>query len=118
MGDYHRRVVQVVDFFLRKQHKQLYLEMPPDVQEFLMAVRQHEVKVAVQESRWCVELMRVLRRMELECEHKNLVDPQVLDVVLPKNKVVVSAVGPYAYYMNSTQRTAYSKFHQRLLEMD
>merc|ERR1719150_424174 len=37
---------------------------------------------------------------------------------LPTSNSVVMTVGPYSYYTSSTHRTAYSKLHQRLLEME
>ena len=37
---------------------------------------------------------------------------------LPVSKAVVCAVGPYSYYAGTTNRTAYSKLHQKVLELE
>lgn len=64
------------------------------------------------------ELRRTLRKMDLTAELKSLIDDQVLDIYLPVSKAVVCAVGPYGYYAGTTERTAYSKMHQRILELE
>merc|ERR1711920_1016793 len=42
----------------------------------------------------------------------------ILDIWLPTSKAAICTVGPYGYYASTTHRTAYSKLHQRLLEME
>jgi len=56
--------------------------------------------------------------MDISVELKAVVDDQILDIYLPSSNAVVYAAGPFAHYINSTNRTAYSKLHQRLLEAD
>ena len=64
------------------------------------------------------EVRRTLRKMDIKAELKPLVDDQVLDIWLPVSKAVVCPIGPYGYYAGTTQRTAYSKMHQKVLELE
>lgn len=40
------------------------------------------------------------------------------DIWMPASNAVVCTVGPYGYYAGTTDRTAYSKMHQRILELE
>lgn len=64
------------------------------------------------------EVRRTLRKMDIKVELKPLVDDQVLDIWMPVSKAVVCPIGPYGYYAGTTHRTAYSKMHQRILELE
>ena len=67
---------------------------------------------------WMAEVRRTLRKMDIKVELKPLVDDQVLDIWMPVSKAVVCPIGPYGYYAGTTHRTAYSKMHQRILELE
>lgn len=99
-------------------HPELFRKLSRENREALHSFETTQVQVKTKESRWMAELRRTLRKMDLTAELKSLIDDQVLDIYLPVSKAVVCAVGPYGYYAGSTERTAYSKMHQRILELE
>lgn len=118
VSDFQRRSLKTACTVVRRQHKGLFRRLPVEVRNAIYAFEHVPAKVPTNESRWGSELRAVLKRMDVQVELKPVVDDQVLDIFLPSSNSVVCAVGPYSYYTNSTHRTAYSKLHQRLLEME
>ncbi|CAJ1418586.1 unnamed protein product [Effrenium voratum] len=126
---YQRRVLKTSAIAFRRLHPDLSRRLSRENREALQffektqAERLKElgisvVKVNTTESRWMVEVKQTLRKMDITVELKPLIDDQVLDMYLPVSKAVVCAVGPYSYYAGTTNRTAYSKLHQKVLELE
>uniref|UniRef100_A0A7S0ACR5 RAP domain-containing protein n=1 Tax=Pyrodinium bahamense TaxID=73915 RepID=A0A7S0ACR5_9DINO len=118
VSDYQCRILKTTCRVLRKQHGTLMKHFSPSIKHAMYVFEHKQIKLATFESRWSKELRHTLRKMDIVVELKPLVDDQVLDIWLPTSKAVVCAVGPYAYYASTTHRTAYSKLHQRLLEIE
>lgn len=118
VSDFQRRTLRNTCIVVRKQHDRLFRSLPHEVRAAMTAFEGIPSKVPAKESRWAKELRTLLKRMDVQVELKAVVDTQVLDIFLPTSNSVVLAVGPYSYYTSSTHRTAYSKLHQRLLEME
>ncbi|CAD7923645.1 unnamed protein product [Amoebophrya sp. A120] len=72
-----------------------------------------------QTSRWKREVFDIVEKeLRIECEKQSLVYPDHEDaVVLPERKTVIHCVGVYGYYSDTTERTALSKLHSYLLEI-
>lgn len=117
LGNYQRRLVKIVIIVLRKTREPLFRGLDRDVRDVLYVIEHTPAQVESFESRWVRELATILRKMNITVEWKTVVDDQISDILLPTSQAVVYAVGPYGYYASSTVRTAYSKLHQRLLEM-
>lgn len=117
VSNYQRRVLRTTLVVLKAEHPDLHSKLDLDVKQALYIFEHSPSEVATTESRWSKELRNMLRRMDIMVEWKSLVDDQVLDIFLPSSNAVVCALGPYSYYANTTHRTAFSKMHQRLLEL-
>jgi len=117
ISDYQARVLRTMIIALQVQHEAFYERLDADVKEVLTRIQKTPAQVRVHEARWQREVLKILKKMDVYCELKSLVDDQVLDIYLTTSKVVVCTVGPYSFYANTTHRTARSKLHQRLLEM-
>jgi len=118
VGNYQRRLLKVIMIVLKGQHRDLWRRLKPEVKEAFYLFKKVPVAVTPNESRWMVEVRYTLKKMDIQCELTSVVDDQVLDVLLPTSKAVVYAVGPYGFYADSSKRTAYSKLHERLLELE
>eukprot|EP00933_Yihiella_yeosuensis_P040292 TRINITY_DN3456_c1_g1_i1.p1 TRINITY_DN3456_c1_g1~~TRINITY_DN3456_c1_g1_i1.p1 ORF type:complete len:482 (-),score=78.74 TRINITY_DN3456_c1_g1_i1:204-1505(-) len=118
VSNYQRRVLKTTSKVLRQRHPGVIKELNREEREALHIFENTTAKVNPFQSRWVGEVRGVLRKMDIIVELKPLVDDQVLDIWLPSSKAVVCTVGPYSYYAASTHRTAYSKLHQRILEME
>ncbi|CAD7929970.1 unnamed protein product [Amoebophrya sp. A25] len=70
-------------------------------------------------SRWKREVFEILEKeMLVKLEPKALVHADVEDaVLLPERKTVAHCLGVYSHYANTTERTAQSKLHTYLLEL-
>lgn len=117
LSGYQRRTLKLAILAFQKQRGDRLRRLPVDVKDALLSIQHTPSTVATRESRWLKELTQILRKMKIDIEVQPLVDDQVINVLLPKSKSVVYAVGPYSFYAQTTHRTAYSKLHQRLLEM-
>ncbi|CAJ1351095.1 unnamed protein product [Effrenium voratum] len=115
---YQRRVLKTSAIAFRRLHPDLSRRLSRENREALQFFEKTQVKVNTTESRWMVEVKQTLRKMDITVELKPLIDDQVLDMYLPVSKAVVCAVGPYSYYAGTTNRTAYSKLHQKVLELE
>ncbi|CAE7780146.1 ppsA [Symbiodinium sp. CCMP2456] len=118
LGDYQRRVLKPTSIAFRRLHPVLFKSLSMECRDALHTFETTQVKISTFESRWMREVRSTLRKMDVSVELKPLIDDQVLDIWLPVSKAVVCAVGPYGYYAGTTERTAYSKLHQRTLEME
>lgn len=118
VGNYQRRALKTTCLVLRRQHRELLARVRPEVRDALYIFEKAPVKVAAFESRWCAEVRRTLVKMGIKAEAKSIVDDQMFDIYLPASKAAVYPIGPYGHYANTTHRTALSKLHQRLLEME
>eukprot|EP00439_Symbiodinium_sp_Y106_P051354 s1906_g6.t2 len=118
LGDYQRRVLKPTSVAFRRLHPVLFKSLSMECRDALHTFETTQVKISTFESRWMREVRGTLRKMDVSVELKPLIDDQVLDIWLPVSKAVVCAVGPYGYYAGTTERTAYSKLHQRTLEME
>mmetsp|Transcript_27415 Transcript_27415/g.64521 ORF Transcript_27415/g.64521 Transcript_27415/m.64521 type:complete len:569 (+) Transcript_27415:70-1776(+) len=118
VSNYQCRVLKNTCHVLRRQHRDLVKQLSPEIKQAMYVFEHTQLKLATFESRWSRDLRQTLRKMDIVVELKALVDDQVLDIWLPTSKAAVVAIGPYAYYAGTTHRTAYSKLHQRLLEME
>merc|ERR1719362_838970 len=117
VSSYQRRMLKICCQVARVQHRNAFRGFSPDVKQAVHSFEHAEADVRPFESRWSRELRQTLQKMNIEVELKSMVDDQVLDIWLPTSQAAVCALGPYSYYTSTTQRTAYSKLHQRLLEM-
>ncbi|CAE7705677.1 ppsA [Symbiodinium sp. CCMP2592] len=118
LGDYQRRVLKPTSVAFRRLHPALFKSLSMECRDALHTFETTQVKITTFESRWMREVRGTLRKMDVSVELKPIIDDQVLDIWLPVSKAVVCAVGPYGYYAGTTERTAYSKLHQRTLEME
>ena len=118
LSDYQRRVLKPTSVAFRRLHPLLLKHLSLECRDALHTFETTQVKIGTFESRWMREVRGTLRKMDVAVELKPLIDDQVLDIWLPVSKAVVCAVGPYGYYAGTTDRTAYSKLHQRTLEME
>jgi len=110
---FHRRKLKPVARMI--PHCFPSLDEAPELAPFLEQLRTEPVELEVRESRWSAEVAKLLNKMDIRIEKLPLVHEQQLDYVM-ENKQVITCLGPYSYYSGSTQRTATSKAHQRVLE--
>uniref|UniRef100_A0A0G4HEM0 RAP domain-containing protein n=1 Tax=Chromera velia CCMP2878 TaxID=1169474 RepID=A0A0G4HEM0_9ALVE len=82
----------------------------------LTEARSREISFVDRGSRWAYEVAWVLQRMGVQAERRVYADAICLDIFFPKKRAVITCCGPHSYYVDSTERTAYSKMKQRLLE--
>jgi len=83
---------------------------------FLQDLAIISVPLDARESRWSREVAHILTKMEVKIEKRPLVHEQQMDYVMDRR--VLTCLGPYSYYSSSTHRTAISKMHQRVLEVE
>jgi len=117
ISSYQRRLLKICCQVARLQHRSAFRGLSYDVKQAVHSFEHADAEVRPFESRWSRELKQTLQKMNIEVELKSMVDDQVLDIWMPTSQAAVCPLGPYSYYTNTTQRTAYSKLHQRLLEM-
>ena len=118
VNDYQRRVLKPTSVSFRRLHPLLFRQLSRECRDALHVFENTQVQITTFESRWMREVRSTLRKMDITVELKALIDDQVLDLWLPVSKAVVCTVGPYGYYAGTTDRTAYSKLHQRTLELE
>lgn len=117
VSDWQRRLLKITITVVEHDYPAVLQRAKLDVKEAIHSFRLKPAKVPTRLSRWTGEMRRVLRKMGIDAEPKPLVDDQVLDLWIPASKAAVVTVGPHGYYTKTTDRTAYSKLHQRLLEI-
>lgn len=117
VSQHQLRVLRTMSLVLQKQRPDLCGLLDRNVRDTLIHFSKASVNLTHIESRWGRELRHTLTTMKMTVELKPLVDPQVCDIWLPSSSAVVIPVGPFNFYADTTHRTAYSKLHQRLLEM-
>eukprot|EP00397_Hematodinium_sp_SG-2012_P027998 GEMP01029453.1.p1 GENE.GEMP01029453.1~~GEMP01029453.1.p1 ORF type:complete len:514 (+),score=158.71 GEMP01029453.1:116-1657(+) len=110
---FHKRKLKPTAKLILHNFPQLGKDIRPFLDELVMPV-----PLETRESRWATEVATILTKMQVKIKKVPLVHEQQLDYVMAEGKRVITCLGPYSYYANSTHRTAISKLHQRVLEVE